>query len=281
LDEESVKIADIEVEIAMYGERFPKSYEDQYQFIPWFCMVWPFVHIACYIGSVGNGASWSAPYAVVASGPQELYMMVYDSMCQDRRHEIWRLLTYQFAHGSLAHVLMNWIATWLAGLELEAVHGTGSIMKLYWLGVITGGVTAGAWSPHAWVLGSSGGVYTLIGARVANIIYNSEQMHKWLALRIFVLAAYFVQDVVSMTLGLGESTSAAAHAGGALCGVLYGGWVLRNFTPRPIEFWIVKAFRWLFIFYFTFCVAWYITQKSGAPQGIVPLDATGHCIFAP
>jgi membrane associated rhomboid family serine protease len=60
---------------------------------------------------------------------------------------IWQLVTYQFLHGNLPHLLVNMVALWFAGRELEAEVGTARFLALYFVGGIIGGLLQTAFSP--------------------------------------------------------------------------------------------------------------------------------------
>lgn len=275
LDADPVKIADKEVRTAIWGREGPRrvTYEDEYDHFPYFCFVISFIQLSMYVGYVGSEASWSGP----PSGPGELWMKVYDADCQDLRHQLWRLWTYQWAHGHLAHVIGNCISNILFGGLLEAVHGTRNIGMLYTFGVITGGLTAGTFQPHFQVIGSSGGGYTMIGARITNLILNKDQMPKTFWIRVAYLALYLVYDTFSFFFTYSASSSYAAHAGGWLCGLLYGGYWLENLEEKPWELQFIKWCRRFFLIYILFCVIWYVTQPAGRPQGV--FDSEGYCVY--
>merc|ERR1712032_783959 len=114
-----VKIADHEVRIAIWGREAdgPKkiNYEDEYDNFPYFCCVSSAVQLLFYVGSAGNQVSWSGP----VGEPQEMWMMVYDSNCEDLRHQVWRLWSYQWIHASLAHVVGNILGNLVIGGLLE------------------------------------------------------------------------------------------------------------------------------------------------------------------
>lgn len=231
LDATPVKIADQEVKTAIWGPNVAprRTYEDEYDHFPYFSLTVSVIQLMAYVASVGPEASWSGP----PSEPDELWMRVYDQDCNDLRNQVWRLWTYQWMHGSLGHVVGNCIANILLGGLLEAVHGTRNIGILYTFGVLTGALTCGAFQPHMPVVGSSGGVYTMLGARIINIVLNKDQMPKTFWLRVTYLFAYFLYDTITFATSYSAASSYAAHGGGWICGLLFGGYWLENLEEKP------------------------------------------------
>merc|ERR1719215_1065840 len=196
--------------------------------------------------------------------------------CEDVRFQFWRLWTYQWCHGSLWHVLINVLGNLVIGGELEAVHTTWNIAWLYNWGVLTGALFMATVQPHTPVVGSSGGVWTLLGARVANIILNGGEMAT-LKPRICILGLVLGIELLKAVVNTSEATSHAAHFGGLICGLLFGPQWLEN---QKEEKWETKLIRWFHRIYWLlviFAVAWYWSQPPGAPQGL--FETAGHCSF--
>mmetsp|Transcript_163970 Transcript_163970/g.521283 ORF Transcript_163970/g.521283 Transcript_163970/m.521283 type:complete len:817 (-) Transcript_163970:199-2649(-) len=276
LESDTIKLADSEAKTSIWGPA-PTSkeirYEDEYDHFPIFCTVISFIQFFCYIGDVGiSNVTLGGP----VSGPYDWRMRVYDDNCNDTRGQVWRLWTYQWLHGSISHVLGNCLlGNLLIGGLLEAVHGTKAVAWLYTVGVITGGLTMGVMEPHLPVVGSSGGTYTMLGARVVNLMINKENMPNTWYCRVACLVLFLGEDIVNYYVFYKEGTSNAAHIGGFICGVLYGGQVLENFNERPFELKLVKWFKRIFVLYIVFCILWYVTQEPGKPQGL--FESAGHC----
>lgn len=56
----------------------------------------------------------------------------------DRRHEIWRFVTYMLLHMGWFHLAFNLLIQLLLGLPLEMIHGAGRIAAIYIAGVLAG-----------------------------------------------------------------------------------------------------------------------------------------------
>ncbi len=57
------------------------------------------------------------------------------------RLQLWRLVTYQFAHGGFTHILFNMWGVYLFGRLMERALGSGRFLVLYFASGIIGGVT--------------------------------------------------------------------------------------------------------------------------------------------
>lgn len=56
------------------------------------------------------------------------------------------------------------------------VHGSGRIGCIYISGVLAGSLNTSIFDPNAFLVGSSGGVYALLAAHLANIMLNYSKM---------------------------------------------------------------------------------------------------------
>ena len=82
---------------------------------------------------------------------------------------VWQLITYQFMHFTLWHVLMNMLGLYFIGKAIEELYGRSVLLKLYLLGGICGGLleTVFTWyghSPDMGIVGASGSVFALLSA---------------------------------------------------------------------------------------------------------------------
>lgn len=82
---------------------------------------------------------------------------------------VWQLLTYQFMHFGLWHILCNMIGLYFIGKAIEEMYGGVVMLKLYILGGVCGGLleTSLTWfghSPDIGIVGASGSVFALISA---------------------------------------------------------------------------------------------------------------------
>ncbi len=157
----------------------------------------------------------------------------------------WTLLTYMFVHVDIFHLIFNMLWLYMFGSVFMLTGMARQLITLY-----LGGGFAGAlfflsrssfywitWGSHAWLVGSSASVMAIITATAIlhpnyrwNMILIGEVALKWVA-------------VVIIALTLIGSGSFAAHAGGAIAGVMFAV-MLKRGTDLSIPFEkIFKAFR--------------------------------------
>jgi membrane associated rhomboid family serine protease len=78
--------------------------------------------------------------------------------------EWWRLITSGFLHFGAIHVLVNMLALWLLGRDLEVVLGRGRFLVVYLLALLGGSVAGLLFSPpDVPLVGASGAVFGLMG----------------------------------------------------------------------------------------------------------------------
>jgi rhomboid-related protein 1/2/3 len=107
----------------------------------------------------------------------------------DKKHEVWRFFLYMLLHAGWFHLTFNLIVQILIGIPLEMVHGSGRIACIYLSGVLAGSLNTSIFDPNAYLVGSSGGVYALLAAHLANIMLNYSNMeygiYRLLAILLF------------------------------------------------------------------------------------------------
>lgn len=181
---------------------------------------------------------------------------------------VWQLLTFQFMHGGLLHLLFNSWAIYVFGRVIEARLGPRKFLFLYFIGGIVGGLLemlgAFAWPGHfgTSVVGASAGGMALVAAFA--VFYSHEPVTIFVYFfPITMRAKYLVWGIASLSalsillpgspfaMLLGENVANGAHLGGILVGLLFafaiahGGWqwkmpVIRR---RPREMAVKRAGR--------------------------------------
>ncbi|XP_055877118.1 rhomboid-related protein 3-like isoform X3 [Biomphalaria glabrata] len=152
----------------------------------------------------------------------------------DKRLELWRFILYMFLHAGYVHLLFNVIVQVLVGIPLEMVHGSFRIALIYFAGILAGSLGTSVFDMNVYLVGSSGGVYALLAAHLANNYSHME-------LGILKLAAIFI--VASADVGFAiwnrytpkdevPSVGYTAHLTGALAGLTVGLAVLKNFQQK-------------------------------------------------
>jgi len=134
--------------------------------------------------------------------------------------EVWRLLTYSFLHADLAHILMNICFLAYAGYHIERALGHRNVATVYLASVFGGGLLSLLMSPKQYSLGSSGGVWGLIGASIVlgwkhweEIPAASRKYFGW------ALTPYLIWSAIT-GLRDAEQVDNWCHFGGLLGGAL-------------------------------------------------------------
>ena len=162
--------------------------------------------------------------------------------------QLWRLITFQFLHANLNHILFNMLALFFFGPLIESYLGSRRYLTFYLLYGMAGPVAyIVLWATHILIgsstvplVGASAGIFGVLiaGATVA----PNSQVLVWgilpIRLRTFawLLLAYAVYNVFTAGHNAGGE---AAHLGGAAAGYLLIrepkllGFVDRLGRPRP------------------------------------------------
>lgn len=148
----------------------------------------------------------------------------------------YQLLTFQFMHVGLLHIVGNMFGLYFFGRAMEEILGGRKMLFLYLLSGTVGGLVQVALGlaftkfAHTNVLGASAGVFGLIaafGTREPNypitllvfFVIPVTLLAKWLLL---------IEAIVSVSgLFMGGFTAHGAHLGGMLTGIAFikwGGW---------------------------------------------------------
>lgn len=157
------------------------------------------------------------------------------------------LLTHMFLHGGIGHLLGNMFVLWAFSGSLELVLGRWSLLGVYILFGVAGGVAQAAmtWSSDIPIIGASGAIAGLIGAymiffgllsRIEGILFL------WLTpVRISVPAWLFCAGWFGLQwyyaeadAGLQSGVAWHAHLGGFLAGMIVAA-ICRNDTECDVR----------------------------------------------
>ncbi len=132
--------------------------------------------------------------------------------------EYWRLFTYMFLHGGIAHLLGNLFALLFVGLHLEPLLGRARYLSAYILTGIVAGLASMMMHGHSVGVGASGAIFGLYGVFLAlltaRLIQGAQRQTLLRSLLFFIIYA--------LLMGLQGNTDNAAHIGGLVSGVLIG-----------------------------------------------------------
>jgi membrane associated rhomboid family serine protease len=141
--------------------------------------------------------------------------------------QFWQVITYAFLHGGLMHLLLNMLALFMFGGEIERVWGERRYLVYYFVCVVGAAaaqllVTSQQASPPYPTVGASGGVFGLLLAfgmmfprRIIVLIFPPIPMPAWLFVTVFG-ALELVYGVTGTAAGVAHF----AHLGGMAAGFL-------------------------------------------------------------
>ena len=143
---------------------------------------------------------------------------------------VWELLTFQFLHGDLFHILINCAMIWFIGRQIEESLGKIKFLSIYLIAGVFGGLLQCilAWAennPDVGVVGASAGIFGLMAA-FAMMYWNRELTLLIMFILPVRMKAKFILIALAVigVLGIISNQSGIAHGahlGGMIWGVLY------------------------------------------------------------
>lgn len=136
----------------------------------------------------------------------------------------WTLISYQFLHGSFAHIAFNMLALFFFGPRLEERLGGGHFLGLYLLSGVGGALLSLVFpGPELRpIVGASGAVYGVLVAYAA--IWPKTVIHIWAIIPVQAWALALIMVVTSLWFGFsggGGNVAHFAHLGGLAVGFGY------------------------------------------------------------
>lgn len=135
------------------------------------------------------------------------------------QHEWWRLLSYQFMHGSFLHLFGNMFGLLMLGAYLEPLLGRARFLIFYLLCGVMGGVLSIYMHPFNVSVGASGSIMGLSGVFLALVTSNLFEKHTRnaiLSALVFYILLQLIFDQLSPQVDKG------AHIGGLVTGCILG-----------------------------------------------------------
>ena len=139
--------------------------------------------------------------------------------------QIWQLITYQFMHADITHILFNMFFLWMFGMEVENIMGSRKFLIFY----LTCGTGAGLLQIFlppligegvGLTIGASGAIW---GVMIAFAMYFPDRyILFWFLIPIkakYLIAFFFIIEFLS--IGNASLIAHLAHVGGALTGLIY------------------------------------------------------------
>ncbi len=206
------------------------------------------INVAVFILNALISAPIENAYGQIVGRFQPIEALGYFSVTEALGHlQVWRLVTFQFLHANVEHILFNMVALYMFGPLIESYLGSRRYLAFYLLCGAAGPVMyIVLWVAHILIshpavplVGASAGIFGVLVA-AAMVAPNTEVL-VWgvlpvrlpmLAWGLLAIAAYTVFQYGSV--GQNNAGGQAAHLGGAAAGYLLirNKHVLNVFGPR-------------------------------------------------
>ncbi|UII22245.1 rhomboid family intramembrane serine protease [Fulvivirga ligni] len=133
--------------------------------------------------------------------------------------EWWRLFSSAFLHFGIVHLLMNMLALYSLGRNLEPHIGSWNFAGLYFISALFAGIASLFWNLYVVSAGASGALFGLFGFLMTFmvIIHWNDKVK----LRNIVVS-FVVYIVIINLVGSSFQFDNAAHMGGLLAGIILG-----------------------------------------------------------
>ena len=179
--------------------------------VPWATGVAVAVVVVGWIVAVARGADPWSPSAddLVRAGGSG----------GDAGRAAWRLVTAWTVHAGALHLVFDVALLAAVGPALERRAGHATTALAIGAGAFTAAAVSRWWSAYTLSVGASGAAFALAAALAVRVVRTRRDgSARWAAIGI---AAFAVANVVAAAVA--PSIDHAAHAGGALAGLLVGG----------------------------------------------------------
>ncbi|HTY86375.1 MAG TPA: rhomboid family intramembrane serine protease [Candidatus Acidoferrum sp.] len=153
---------------------------------------------------------------------------------------IWQLLTYQFMHANMWHILINSWALYLFGREVEGRLGGKPFLILFLTAGVVGGIFQ-ALAAFVWpqffggpVVGASAGCFGLVAAYAT--LFPRRELTLLIPPITFHAKTMLILSAVLAVMGIVfpiDNVANAAHLGGMLVGFFYVRWLVQGRWPWP------------------------------------------------
>jgi len=134
------------------------------------------------------------------------------------QHEWWRLLTYQFMHGGILHLLGNMFSLLMIGAYLEPLLGKWRFLVFYLICGTIGGLFSIYIHPFLGSVGASAAIIGMYGVFLG--LLSSDLIEKHTRNAILSTLIFFL--TLQLLFGLQGPVDNSAHVGGLLTGFVLG-----------------------------------------------------------
>jgi len=157
----------------------------------------------------------------------------------------WQLVTYMFLHGGFFHLLLNMLALWMFGAELENTWGQKRFLTYYMLCGVGAGVCnlliAPLFTTVGPTVGASGAIYGILVA--FGYLFPNRNIYIYGLIPVkakYLVILYMLIELFSVAGGSNSGIAHMAHLGGGVIGLVY---LLIYYKGSPMKFFENKGFK--------------------------------------
>lgn len=157
----------------------------------------------------------------------------------------WQLITYMFLHGGFFHLLLNMLALWMFGAELENTWGQKRFLTYYMLCGVGAGVCnlliAPLFTSVGPTVGASGAIYGILVA--FGYLFPERKIYIYGLIPVkakFLVILYMLIELFSVAGGSNSGIAHMAHLGGGVIGLIY---LLIYYKGSPMKFFDNSGFK--------------------------------------
>lgn len=157
----------------------------------------------------------------------------------------WQLVTYMFLHGGFFHLLLNMLALWMFGAELENTWGQKRFLTYYMLCGVGAGLCnlliAPLFTTVGPTVGASGAIYGILVA--FGYLFPNRNIYIYGLIPVkakYLVILYMLIELFSVAGGSNSGIAHMAHLGGGVIGLIY---LLIFYKGSPMKFFDNKGFK--------------------------------------
>jgi membrane associated rhomboid family serine protease/Tfp pilus assembly protein PilF len=184
------------------------------------------INVAVFLLMALTGVSWTSPTMV------QLVKWGADWGPLSLRTQPWRLLTSNYVHIGIIHIVFNMWCLFSLGALAERVFERWTYFLIYTVTGIAGSLASLWWHPLAVGAGASGAIFGIAGALITALYLGKLPIPKeaiqGTMKSLLAFAGY------NLFLGLRSGVDNAAHIGGLVSGLMFGAFLSQHLM-KPAE----------------------------------------------
>jgi rhomboid protease GluP len=170
------------------------------------------VNVVIFVVMVGSGVSfWDPPTSQLRPWGAARSVEIQGG-------QWWRLLTSNYLHFGIWHLVVNVVALWYGTQYIERLFGSLRFLAIYTMSGIAGALACALVFPRVTSAGASGAIFGVYGALLAILLYRKRIVPKRESKRIGRVAIAFI--LASLLYAYPDWAAQVIHFGGFLMGLV-------------------------------------------------------------